>query len=425
MDTIDHFTEDFVMGRFLLALICVAGIANGALANPHEASVPLHDGCVRVAELAEMLAHELHVPGAQWTGTVKAGEVDVSGLGGCVFVRALNASLKDGCSVSVTRDALVLHFDADRLPQEMTGVKKAMRVFTAEAAPGATADQMRTYGLLLPSRVDESKPMVVLVHGLDCDKENWRPMAELLTAQGYQVAYFTYASDGPLHDSAAWFGQNMSALHETFPTMRLNVIAHSMGGLVARGYVEGNDYAGGIDHLILLAPPNHGSKWARYRMILEVEEHYHLWRHEPKWSPTWAITDGLGEAGKDLKPQSQFLSDLNTNARRAGVKYTIVAGSQHPATRMMGEFVDASADLIPDRVTRWWAVGGAKCAVQNLANDIESHCGKSDGPVDVESTRLDGVNDWVLLPADHVSLYYASAGHDPAAWKIIRERLGH
>src|SRR4051794_28105151 len=90
MDTIDGVMEDIIMGRFLLALICIAGFVTPASATPHEARLPLHDGRVRVAELAEMFAKELHVPGANWTGAVKAGEVDLSGLGGCVFVRALN-----------------------------------------------------------------------------------------------------------------------------------------------------------------------------------------------------------------------------------------------------------------------------------------------------------------------------------------------
>ena len=46
------------------------------------------------------------------------------------------------------------------------------------------------------------------------------------------------------------------------------------------------------------------------------------------------VTDGLGEAGADLEPHSDFLERLNARPRREGVKYTIIAGNQHPARRM-------------------------------------------------------------------------------------------
>src|SRR5258708_18906582 len=99
-----------------------------------------------------------------------------------------------------------------------------------------------------------------------------------------------------------------------------------MGGLVGRGYIEDAGYAGGIDRLILVGTPNAGSKWTSYRLLLETKEQYMEWKHDPQWSWTWAITDGLGEAGDDLTPHSKFLEHLNTLPRRDGVRYTIIAG---------------------------------------------------------------------------------------------------
>ena len=75
-----------------------------------------------------------------------------------------------------------------------------------------------------------------------------------------------------------------------------------MGGLVARAWVEGDAYVPeSVGKLILIAPPNHGSRWASLRLILEAEEHYHLWRHEPDWSPaqseSWCF---LSRKGGDM-----------------------------------------------------------------------------------------------------------------------------
>ncbi len=39
----------------------------------------------------------------------------------------------------------------------------------------------------------------------------------------------------------------------------VDIVTHSMGGLVARSYIQGSDYAHDVDRLIMLGVPNHGS----------------------------------------------------------------------------------------------------------------------------------------------------------------------
>src|SRR5438093_595157 len=83
---------------------------------------------------------------------------------------------------------------------------------------------------------------VGLLHGLDCSRSNWWAMSDLLSHEGYQVSYFTYPSDGPVEESVAMFTRQMRELRGNFPDMPVSIVAHSMGGLVARGYVEGGQY---------------------------------------------------------------------------------------------------------------------------------------------------------------------------------------
>src|SRR5207249_4570272 len=154
--------------------------------------------------------------------------------------------------VELRQDELILRVDLQKLPRNFDSIRAAVRTFTAVAAPQATADQRRLFGLFMPPRVDPQKPMVVLINGLDCNRGNWTPMGDLLRGEGFQVACFAYPSDQPLEDSAKLFAQNMAALRETFPNVPLDIVAHSMGGLVARRYVEGEGYAGGVEHLIML-----------------------------------------------------------------------------------------------------------------------------------------------------------------------------
>ena len=51
---------------------------------------------------------------------------------------------------------------------------------------------------------------------------------------------------------------------ERFPNQKIDLICHSMGGLVARCYIQGNDYQYDIDKLILLGTPEEGALEAYY-----------------------------------------------------------------------------------------------------------------------------------------------------------------
>lgn len=407
------------MALWMAVLLIAAPAASAASIEAH---VALHDGQLEWPLLSARLSRYLNLPEAEIVA-----QVDLRGLVESKVVTALDRSLGDGCDVQITRDQLSIAIDTDKLPRDVDSFKAAVRSFTALCAPQATEMQNATYGLLMPggdsNGVDESRPMVVLVHGLDCNRRNWSSMTDLLQRDGDQVAYFTYPSDQPLADSAELLARHMIPLRQAFPRLRVDVIAHSMGGLVARDYIEGPEYAGGVEHLILIAPPNHGSKWARYRILLEAEEHYYLWRDEPNWSWTWMITDGLGEAGRDLRPDSRFLEELNARPRRAGVKYTVIAGTQHPGYRWAANCLDRTAAWIPDRISHWWGVRQCGRAIERTAERLDHHVSSSDGPVSLTSTELDGVDDIVVLHADHTTLYYGAGDSPPAAWPTIHNRL--
>ena len=136
------------------------------------------------------------------------------------------------------------------------------------------------------------------------------------------------------------------------------------------------------------------------------------------------ITDGLGEAGRDLKPGSKFLAELNSHPRREGVKYSIVCGDQHPVRRIAADWLDCSASWVPSRASNWWGFRQVKQGLSSKANRVRNESSASDGPVSVRRAKLDGVNDVVIVHADHASLYMGSDKEPPAAWDTIRDRLG-
>ena len=45
---------------------------------------------------------------------------------------------------------------------------------------------------------------------------------------------------------------------------KVNIIAHSMGGLLARAYIQSNDYQNDVENLIMVGTPHKGSPNAYY-----------------------------------------------------------------------------------------------------------------------------------------------------------------
>ena len=397
------------------AVLSSAAVASAA---PHEVRVPLRNGRLSTADLLA----QVRLPAA-FAHHLPRGTVDLRGFGSSLFVAALDRALGDGCRVEVTPDALVVHVDPDKLPADTDGVKQATRTFTAVAAPEATAAQARRFGLTLPRSVDARRPLVVVVHGLDMTAADMTAMDHQLATAGYQTGDFDYPPDGPIADDVALLAQHLSAVHDTFAGLKVDVVAFSMGGLIARGYVEGTAYAGGVDRLILIATPNHGSEWAHLELVSKLRLTRDQMARDADWRPTWFITAGLGEAGRDLLPESAFLTELNARCRRPGVRYTIIDGDQNPVGRLAAAAVDAPVKWVPSFARDWWGVRQARAELSSAAADLRDHPAKSDGAVSLDSAALPGVTDVVTVHADHATIYRAVGDQPPAAWPIVRDRL--
>jgi pimeloyl-ACP methyl ester carboxylesterase len=286
-------------------------------------------------------------------------------------------------------------------------------------APTAREEAGRRYGLRLPEKLKTDDKLVVLIQGLDSSTDYWHDLAPLLMQEGYAVAWFAYPNDQPLADSATLLAAEMERWRVAHPRLKADLVCHSMGGIIARAYLEGDQYAGGVRKLLLLAPPNHGSCYSRFSVGCDAVEHFRLWQSDPDWSWTWMITDGLGEARRDLAPGSRFLADLNGRPRRPGVHYTIVAGNRSCGWRYAGTALRWSAACLPG--TQWANTVAAK--VNGWATDLESRPALNDGLVEIENAILPGVDDVVIVPADHTTIACSRSGRAPVAWPIIKARL--
>lgn len=132
---------------------------------------------------------------------------------------------------------------------------------------------------------------VLFVSGASGTPANWSWIARELDTENFQSWFYQYPSGLRLEESSNLLVKIVAALQHTYDFPEIAVVAHSMGGLVARRYVqnvanapEKPEYT--IKGLVTLSTPWDGHQMAK----LGVD-------HAPEVIPSW----------RDLQPGSDFI----------------------------------------------------------------------------------------------------------------------
>ena len=169
-------------------------------------------------------------------------------------------------------------------------------------------------------------PKVVMIPGWHGDGSIFRTMIPVLENQGLDVIDFdpnTAGTQALSHDAGADGGnldipalanQVEEKIRNSNAPYKINLVAHSMGGLIARYLIEegqndpliDNDWADRVDKLIMLGTPNHGT-WEAY-----------VGQLSPLFGD-WAAS------AAQMTPSSSFLDMLGYN-EPAGEEYITVGG---------------------------------------------------------------------------------------------------
>lgn len=197
---------------------------------------------------------------------------------------------------------------------------------------------------------------VILLHGLGRTSWSLWRLEQALQADGYQVINITYPSrENSIEDLTRDYLGPLIARQRAAP--RLHFVTHSMGGILLRCYLR--DHAvPNLGRVVMLAPPNAGSELA------------------DRLKTTWLYRTVDGPAGQQLGTTG-LPSALGPWPAGAG-ELGIIAGnvSLNPVF----------SALLP---------------------------GPNDGKVTVASTRLAGMQDFLIVPYSHTWLAWRSAVIDP------------
>jgi len=112
--------------------------------------------------------------------------------------------------------------------------------------------------------VPDTRPLVVLLHGLGRSHSVWDSMAAALREQNYQVAALAYPSTR--RSIAEHAAQLDDLLDDLEGPREVSFVTHSLGALVVRSSLAGNpDWSRDLrpQRVVMIAPPSQGSSLAR------------------------------------------------------------------------------------------------------------------------------------------------------------------
>ena len=179
------------------------------------------------------------------------------------------------------------------------------RLIAQEAAAFAAAGLLMPFGIRSASRRTpraKDQRSVVLVHGYLANRSTLLPLAAYLRLRGVkQVLQFNYDSRAGVERGALGL---RAFLRQHVRGGRIDLVGHSLGGLVARVYVQELGGHRRVDRCVTLGTPHRGTY-----------NSYWLW----------------SRVGGELRPDSQLLARLEASrSAMQGVKFlSLIAGSDN------------------------------------------------------------------------------------------------
>jgi pimeloyl-ACP methyl ester carboxylesterase len=261
--------------------------------------------------------------------------------------------------------------------------------------------------------------------------ESARAAKYLSNKLGWETWTFAYPTDGQIDSSARQLASLLQK-HRGESNTQWHIVAHSMGGIVARAAIELHE-AVGVARLIQVFPPNHGCVLAEIaepldgviiakNQLMQIAGALSAGKTparageavQPASVMRW-LSDGFALGSRDLCPASELLAKLNALPREKGVQYSIIAGRSGPLHPLINDSVLLAGPALQQELSKRLPsqdVNKALDWLERLVNDGQLAQGRGDGVVSLKSTQLAGVDDYVVVDSNHI------------AWSFVETEMG-
>jgi pimeloyl-ACP methyl ester carboxylesterase len=190
-------------------------------------------------------------------------------------------------------------------------------------------------GVFFLEPYDPQRIPVLFLSGAGGHPGEWRTMIDALDRSRYQPWVFVYPSGQRLASSAEVLARSVAALQRQYGVARVYVIAHSMGGLVARDFIQRG--ASTLDSPALPVFISVATPWRGHRAARTGVE------RSPAVVPSWI----------DMQTDSDFQQTIFARPLPPATRYYLFFAQTDPAQpvdRATDGTVSASSQLHPDAV---------------------------------------------------------------------------
>jgi pimeloyl-ACP methyl ester carboxylesterase len=357
-------------------------------------------------EVAEVVARVAEASGLSVARPPAALTLPLEGRAASMTRSLLGETLGPDAALEVRPRELVVTL-APRLfePGQKASWEKRIRDLASRAV--RESERRSRYGMHARASYrpnDPSRPTICLIHGLNSTSGVFMHMVEPLEKAGFGIVAYDFPYNRDLDETSTGFRRDWAEFRRKNGDSRpWSIVAHSMGSLLARAYVEDDRaFENDVTSLVMIAPPNHGSSLAKAQTFLQMVQSLQAMNGSRRTDPLALLGDGLGAAADDMTPGSAYLNELNSHRRREGVRYHTLAGDSGYLNAQARRQVEAqtSGRGVLGGIGRLVASG-----VSTQLDEISD--GLGDGCVSVASTRLEGVGDHRILHANHLELIRA------------------
>lgn len=297
----------------------------------------------------------------------------------------------------------------------------SLQLHLATTGVSSLVGQLAPCRLDVPANIGDSEQVIVFVHGLEGGASTFSQLRRECIKRGIVPLAFDYPNDGPTQHSALALREQLGELSRQHPGLRLAIVAHSLGGLVAVLAVSDPQFPSGlVTDVFTLGTPFRGSSLAEFQSELELINV--VWRLiEKDLSAVDIVSDGRGEAADDIRPGSELLRRLRRYQPPKSIRFHLVAGSK---SHLSDEERELLRRELPQELQRLRISLEFAQRIERLLDADELKDGLADGAVTVESaTALGEPHCKHVVEATHLELVSSStsdASKQVFAW-ILKE----
>ncbi|WP_169719620.1 alpha/beta hydrolase [Psychromonas aquimarina] len=162
------------------------------------------------------------------------------------------------------------------------------------------------FGVHMLQKYDPDKIPVLFVHGMGDGPLRFKPLINKLDTSKYQAWVYSYPTAYRLQNTASGLSALMKSLHYQYRFTQLHIVAHSMGGLISKAYI--NECSAKEDCSYLSSFTTISTPWLGHHGAQSGVT------YSPVVMPSWI----------DMSPDSQFLADLFNQPLTVNLQYNLL-----------------------------------------------------------------------------------------------------